>query len=499
MSMPDGSTTKAGAFVRKDDIVGGYRLLEEIARGGMGVIYAVQRESMGGFDRLLAMKLLLPELRSERQFIDMFLDEARIVSQVSHGNVVNIFDVGEHAGVPYFVMELLRGRSLSQLIRATSERLPAHIAAEILGQVCRGLHAAHQARAVDGTRLSIIHRDISPHNIFVGFDGLVRVIDFGIARADGRVSKTRTGEIRGKLAYMAPEQIDRSVELDRRADVWALGVVAWELFCGRRLFCTGDDASTMFEVLEGEIEPIDNFAPALPAGLSRAVMRALSRERDDRPAGCDELANVFEAAAQQLASSTPTPRANSEPSDAASFPSAEMTRSETLTEFVQRILPDAADADEARLRDALKRPAQREQSSTVDKSTGRPRRSTAAFALPILLLVGAAGAGGWALADSSGSTESLADSLPSNRANAPEPRAAVEPSPPTAVAPAEAETAPDSSEEPVTEPPAPERRADRRRPQPRPPQAPSERVGRSSPNGRSTLTMDGPTLLGSPY
>jgi serine/threonine-protein kinase len=283
-----------GTLPRPGALVDRYEVLSEIAHGGMAAVYEVRRRGAGGFDRVLAMKVLLPHLAADEKFVAMFLDEARIASQIQHANVVQVFDLGEHEETPFLVMERLRGRSL----RAVMQRgvPPLRIAVAIAAAAARGLHAAHEAADSNGRPLRVVHRDVSPTNIHVGSDGHVKVVDFGIAAARGRMTETATGEVKGKLRYLAPEQITRSRAIDRRIDVWALGVTTWELFAGRPLFAAGDEGSTMWNVLNQDVPDLASVNPELPPELCRVVAECLSREPSQRPATAREIADRLAAA-----------------------------------------------------------------------------------------------------------------------------------------------------------------------------------------------------------
>jgi eukaryotic-like serine/threonine-protein kinase len=281
---------------RVGETVDRYRVVAEVAHGGMAAVYAVQRRSIGGFEKLHALKVMLPHLASDSHFVDMFLDEAKIASQIQHPNVVQVLDVGLHERRPFILMEFLRGQSLSQLIQRSqkgSEPVSLGVWIAILQQVAEGLHAAHETCGTDGKLLGIVHRDVTPHNVFVGYDGQVKVVDFGVAAARGRVGGTRTGEVKGKLAYLAPEQFDRSWPVTRAADLWAFGVMAWEIFAGRRLFASGDEATTIWNVLNQPIERLDKLAPELPPAVARVIAACLSREPDRRPATTKEVASAL--------------------------------------------------------------------------------------------------------------------------------------------------------------------------------------------------------------
>lgn len=275
--------------------IGGLRVLAEVAHGGMAAIYAVQRKE-ASFDKLLAIKMMLPHLASERRFVEMFLDESRIAARLSHPNIVSVHDVGEWLDLPYFVMEYLRGQPFSQLLERAKERqrpLPPGVLCGILAQTARGLHAAHEATGSDGAPLGVVHRDVSPQNIHLGYDGQVRVVDFGIAAARGRLTATRTGEVKGKLSFLAPEQIDGG-RVDRRTDLWALGVVGYEAFTGERLFRAEDDAKTIWAILS---KPIPPLPPLVPAEAAAVLLRCVSRSIVERPSTAAEVAEILEGVA----------------------------------------------------------------------------------------------------------------------------------------------------------------------------------------------------------
>lgn len=276
-----------------------YEVVSTIGRGGMASVFAVRRTGEGGFERALALKMMSPHLADDPHFVKMFLDEARIVSRVQHRNVVQVFDVGEHEGLPFLVMERLVGRSVSDL--ASLKTLPNAVLLDILAQAADGLHAAHESLDSDGTPLGLIHRDVSPHNIFVCESGDVKVVDFGIAAARGRQAGTRTGELKGKLAYVAPEQITRAHPISRCVDLWSLGVVAWELAAGRRLFRTEDaEAAVLWNVMEAPIEGLAEIAQELPAAAREIIHRCLQRDPSLRPQTAREVADVLHACAREI-------------------------------------------------------------------------------------------------------------------------------------------------------------------------------------------------------
>ena len=313
-----------------------YRVIAEVAHGGMAAVYIVHRKT-AGFDKLFAMKVMLPHLRSDQQFTTMFLDEAQIGSKIQHPNVVQIFDVGERLGSPFMVMELLRGKSLSHIFKARAKGrvfLSRGLVFWILARVADGLHAAHTAASHDGQPLNIIHRDVSFQNIHVGYDGQIKVVDFGIADAEGRESRTRTGEVLGKMQFMAPEQFHRKFPVDRRVDLWALGVVAWRALSGKRLFRGKTDAETMWNVVNAEVPDISQVSQDhLPPTVVQMVMSCLRHNPNERPQTAARFAEVFHEAAI-----------------------AEHGSTEELALFMENAFSDSKRNEEAALTQAIKNP-----------------------------------------------------------------------------------------------------------------------------------------------
>lgn len=257
---------------RVGDVVDRYRVIAAVATGGMAAVFAAQRTSLGGFDKLLALKVILPHLAGERYFLDMFLDEARIASQIQHPNVVGVHDVVEHAGLPCMVMEYLHGRSFASVLAADCP-LPLRVA--VLAAAAEGLAAAHRARGRDGLPLSVVHRDVSPQNVHVAYDGQVRLVDFGIAAARGRLSSTRAGTVKGKLEYLAPEQITGSHPVSAATDAWSFGVMAHQAITGRPLFAEEHDAATMWNVVNKDVPALTGIDDA---EVAEVIMGCLERE-----------------------------------------------------------------------------------------------------------------------------------------------------------------------------------------------------------------------------
>ncbi len=268
--------------------IGRYQLCFELASGGMASVYLARAEGAPGFQKLVALKRIHAHLADEKEYVEMFLDEARIASRITHANVCSVFDFGEADGEYFIAMEYLVGESLSRVHRRvvanadqrTSTLLPARMA-RVIAQACEGLHAAHELTDADGESLHVVHRDVSAENLFVTYDGATQVVDFGIAHASQRVHHTEAGQVKGTFPYMAPEQMTAAV-VDRRVDVWALGAVLWELLTLRRLFLRDTDVNTMYAVLSGEIRPPSHHRSDVPPELDAIVLKALQRSPDER-------------------------------------------------------------------------------------------------------------------------------------------------------------------------------------------------------------------------
>ncbi len=261
-------------------LVGRYRLYDAIATGGMAAVHLARVVGSAGFQRIVAIKRLHPHLAGDPKFAAMFLDEARVASRVHHPNVVGIIDVVAEAGELFLVMEYVRGESLSALLGAAKDQgAPPSVAvvSALLGGALYGLHAAHEACDEVGRSMEIVHRDVSPQNVLVGVDGIARVVDFGVAKAISRLETTRDGEIKGKLAYMAPEQLERGI-VDRRTDVYAASVVLWEALTGARLFAADASGGVVLAVLENEVPPPSRLRPEIDSRLDAIVLCGTARD-----------------------------------------------------------------------------------------------------------------------------------------------------------------------------------------------------------------------------
>ena len=279
-----------------------FELLAELASGGMATVFLARLLGVAGFQRLVAIKRLHPHLAREQEFIEMFLDEARLAAKIHHPNVVPIQEVGESRGY-YLVMDYVEGDTLARLLtKGTAEGkklVGPDVVIRIVLDTLAGLQAAHDLPGDDGKPLDIVHRDVSPQNVLVGVDGIAKLTDFGVARASARLSTTRTGQLKGKLSYLAPEQA-RGELVDRRADVFAAGIVLWEGLSLRRLFRGDGEAEVLTKILNQPIPSLRSVAPTVPAALDAVCMRALARDRDERYGSAAEFAEALEKAARSL-------------------------------------------------------------------------------------------------------------------------------------------------------------------------------------------------------
>jgi eukaryotic-like serine/threonine-protein kinase len=421
-----------------------YELMGEIASGGMATVYLARLTGMGGFQRFVAMKRLHPHLASEKEFVEMFLDEARIAARIHHPNVVPILEVGASNVGYYLVMEYIEGDTLARLLAraaSTGKKLPVSIALRVAIDMLSGLHAAHELRDDLNQPVNLVHRDVSPQNVLVGQDGIARITDFGVARAASRLTATRVGQLKGKIAYMAPEQAAGSEDLDRRADVFSAGIVIWEALAQKRLFKAENEAATLSRVIAEPVPLLFQIAPQVSKEVSGVVMRALDRDPNKRFASCATFADALEAAAalkdkvasprelaayvnevmgQEIAQQRDNVRtwlAHSEPTGTAAgdLPSGIVPSSSVSAAAIS--LPGLIEASRSGLSGSL---------STVQQ----PQRSRVPLVLGGLLLIGLLGAGGFMLTRSArpGAGSSAVVGEP-------------KPSPPAAAAPTPAEAA----------------------------------------------------------
>lgn len=289
-------TPSAKASLKPGDILGAYQLLLPIGEGGMGRVWVAREQQSGPFPRYVAIKTALAESSSNRSFWTVLLDEAHIASRIRHPNVCAIHAVETERNIVYLVMDWSDAGSLREVLDAApGSKIPVQIAARIVASVCAGLHAAHELEDDDGTPLGVVHRDVSPQNILFSTSGQTKVTDFGVAKARGQLHEpTRTGELKGKLSYMAPEQVTLK-DVDRRADVFALGCVLFEATVGKRPFHGNDALATLYSLLEQPLVPPREVDPDYPEGLEAIVLKALQRDPVDRYQTAEELGYALEA------------------------------------------------------------------------------------------------------------------------------------------------------------------------------------------------------------
>jgi eukaryotic-like serine/threonine-protein kinase len=381
-----------------------YELVGEIASGGMATVYLARLGGVGGFQRFVAMKRLHPHLQGEKEFVEMFLDEARLSAGIHHPNVVSILEVGASPVGYYLVMEYVEGDTLARILaRAAShgKRIPTPITMRIVLDTLHGLHGAHELKDDHGVNVELVHRDVSPQNVLVGVDGIARITDFGVARATSRLTITRVGQLKGKLAYMAPEQA-QGEQIDRRADVFSAGVLIWETLAGKRLFKADNEAATLQRVMNDPIPDLRRIAPHLSRELAAVVAKGLERDPNQRFRTALEFADALEAVALErdgIADSR----------DVAAFVKDMLgqeieAQREAVRAWIARSEPSQVAlsppmAPSSVSVAAMSIPEGSSGLSQGDFSSGtRPKRSRTGFAVAALLVVAAAGFGGFVLA-----------------------------------------------------------------------------------------------------
>jgi serine/threonine-protein kinase len=277
---------------------GRYRLIEQIGKGGMAEVFRAVSEGLEGFRRIFVIKRIRPEKSDSSEFVQMFCDEARICALLNHPNIVQVYDFGQIAGSYFMAMEYLHGKDLSTVmraLRAVQKAVPPSLAAAVARHVAVGLHHAHTAHMPDGAPGQIVHRDVTPSNIMLLWTGGVKILDFGIAKAAAmaRQVDTQAGRVRGKLAYLAPEQV-RGDDIDGRSDVFALGVVLWEMLTGQRLFTGENEFQTMRNVLSGPVPGPSTIRTEVPAALDVIVGRSLERDLARRYPSAQAMADALD-------------------------------------------------------------------------------------------------------------------------------------------------------------------------------------------------------------
>ncbi|MFZ5445473.1 MAG: serine/threonine protein kinase [Myxococcota bacterium] len=305
--------------------LGKYQLVKQLAVGGMGEVWLARQKGPVGFEKLVVVKTLLPHLKEDQEFVNMFFDEARIAAALNHPNIAQIYDLGEEKGEYFIAMEYVHGLSLRDVVVYALEKgtpLPVALKCRVIADAAAALDFAHQAKTPSGQPLDLIHRDVSPQNILIGFNGAVKLIDFGVAKAANKLVRTATGIIKGKYAYMSPEQA-YGKQLDGRSDVFGLGTVFWEILCTERLFKRDGETETLQAVVGAEIHPPSMLDRTVPKSLDPIVLKALSRELPGRY----ESAAAFQRAIEGWLSKQRLPATTAH-----------------LAAFMKQLFPDEAEA-----------------------------------------------------------------------------------------------------------------------------------------------------------
>jgi eukaryotic-like serine/threonine-protein kinase len=268
-----------------------YRVIDKLESGGMAEVFRAESTGLEGFRKPVAIKRVLPHLSRNTKFISMFLDEARLSAQLSHSNCVQVFDIGVRDDSYFIVMEFVDGASLKAIATSMKDHgrtLPIPAAAYIAHEICKGLSYAHELTDRSGAPLGLVHRDVSPPNVLVTKHGEVKIVDFGLAKAGSQLEKSEPGVIKGKFAYLSPEAA-HGEEVDCRADIFAVGIILWELLASRRLFMGDSDVQTFHQVQAAKVPPLSQINRTVPAELEHIVNRALARDRNERYASAREL------------------------------------------------------------------------------------------------------------------------------------------------------------------------------------------------------------------
>ena len=413
--------------------LGRYEIIGRLATGGMAEILLGRLTGPSGFARAVAIKRILPGYASHKSFVDMFLDEARIAARINHPNVVSYEELSRDDGQLFVVMEYLEGESLASLQRrARSRRRPIDHgqACYVVSEAAAGLHAAHEMCDFDGAPLGIVHRDISPQNVFVTYDGTVKLMDFGIAKAANRITATEAGALKGKFAYMSPEQAEGE-ELDRRSDVFSLGILLYELLTGRRLFRRATPTASLRAVKEAKVAAPSSIAPGCPAELDAICLRALARDVADRYPTAEALRLDLLKVLRRLSEGDPGLALKE--TMLGLFPDRRDEKSEMLRQVAVGREPSQLPEPEVDFDDELPSVELPDEASTViDRPSPRGSgwRVAASIAVAGLALLGVA-AGGWALLEPddsparAASTVSAASPPPAPRIPAARPRVEV--------------------------------------------------------------------------
>ena len=281
-----------------------YEILAKLAIGGMAEIFLARGASAAGVERYVVLKRVLGHRADDEHFVQMFLDEARLAAQLQHPNIAQVYDIGKLGDSFFFTMEYVHGetvRTLLQRSHGLRRLIPIGSVLTIVAGAAAGLHHAHDRKGMDGVHLGIVHRDVSPSNLMVSYEGTVKVVDFGVAKAAHRSTETQSGTVKGKICYMSPEQC-RGGQIDRRSDLFSLGIVMWEMLTTERLFRRASDFENMQAIVNDQVPPPSALRPEVPPEIDHIVMRLLAKNPDDRYQTADELHEAIENAAMRTSS-----------------------------------------------------------------------------------------------------------------------------------------------------------------------------------------------------
>jgi serine/threonine protein kinase len=279
-----------------------YQVLAKLAMGGMAEIFLARGANTTGVERYVVLKRILREKANDTQFVQMFLEEARLAAQLQHANIAQVYDIGKLGDSYFFTMEYVHGETVRSLLERSSQKqrdIPVSAVLSVIAGSAAGLQHAHERIGVGGHPLNIVHRDISPSNLMVSYEGIVKVVDFGVAKATTSATETRTGTVKGKAAYMSPEQA-RGEQLDRRSDLFSLGIVAWEMLTTRRLFTGSTDFDIMTSIVRKDVPPPSSVRAGIPRQLDELVLRLLAKNTRDRYQCGDDVVEALESVATDM-------------------------------------------------------------------------------------------------------------------------------------------------------------------------------------------------------
>jgi serine/threonine protein kinase len=291
----------ASSAHRETTRLGSYEILRKLTRGGMAEIFLARTSGPSGFEKLVVLKKILSKYAGKQRYVQLFLEEAKLAASLDHPNIAQVYDIGMVDGSYFFAMEYLHGQDVRSILHRAwriGARFPVEHAVQIARNVASALHFAHEKRRSDGTLLGLVHRDVSPSNVIVTYDGATKLLDFGVAKTAASTVKTRTGALKGKIAYMSPEQA-RGMPVDRRSDIFSLGIVLWEMVTTQRLYRADNDLATLQLIIHRPPRPPSDLVPDCPPELERIVLRALAQNPADRYPDAEQLVDDLDELARE--------------------------------------------------------------------------------------------------------------------------------------------------------------------------------------------------------